>query len=211
MYTLYYMPGAASLAVHWLLIELEVPHRIVRLDGQARQQKSVDYLRLNPNGLVPTLVVDDEPVYECAALLLLLAERHPEKALAPAPGTRARALYLQWMLHFANTVQPPFRAWFYPEEPAGPEHVAAVKERARERIEQAWERLDAHLAAQGPWIAGGQGPTATDFLATMLARWSRNMPRPATQWPAIGGLVQRMKARPSFRELYAREELTEWA
>ncbi|MCZ8130546.1 MAG: glutathione S-transferase family protein [Steroidobacteraceae bacterium] len=211
MYTLYYMPGAASLAVHWLLIELDVPHRLVKLDGQAREQKSPEYLRLNPNGLVPTLVVDGEPVYESAALLLLLAERHAEKGFVPAEGTRARALYLQWMVHFANTLMPPFRSWFYPDEAAGPEHAETVKAFARGRIEATWDRLDAHLRDHGPWVAGAAGPTAVDFLGTMLARWSRNMPRPATEWPAIAALVQRMKARPSFRELYAREGLTEWA
>jgi glutathione S-transferase len=45
----------------------------------------------------------------------------------------------------------------------------------------------------------------------MLMRWSRNMPKPATEWPAIAEYVARMKARPSFRTLYEREGLTEWA
>jgi glutathione S-transferase len=49
-----------------------------------------------------------------------------------------------------------------------------------------------------------------DFLATMLMRWSRNMPRPATNWPALANYAARMKSRPSFRELYSREGLTEW-
>ena len=48
-------------------------------------------------------------------------------------------------------------------------------------------------------------------LATMLVRWSRNMPRPGTEWPAIRDYVARMKARPSFATLYEREGLTEWA
>jgi glutathione S-transferase len=45
----------------------------------------------------------------------------------------------------------------------------------------------------------------------MLMRWSRNMPKPATDWPHLNALAQRMKARPSFRTLYEREGLTEWA
>jgi glutathione S-transferase len=180
------------------------------VDGASKQQKSPEYLRLNPNGLVPTLVVDGTPLYECAALAMLLAERHPQHGFAPAPGTDRRGAYLQWMLHLANTVQPAFRSWWYPDEAAGPEHADAVKARATERIERAWDRLDAHLAANGPYVLGDR-PTAPDFLATMLARWSRNMPRPATEWPAFGRLVAAMKARPSFRTLYAREGLTEWA
>ena len=209
MYTLYYMPGAASFAVHWLLIEIGAPHELVRVDGEAREHKRPEYLRLNPNGMVPTLLVDGAPVYESAALLLLLAERHPEARLAPPPGARARSLYFQWMLHFANTIQPAFRSWFYPDEPAGAEHAETVKARTRARIESGWGRLDGHLAAHGPHIAGA-APSAADYLAVMLARWSRNMPRPATGWPAIARLVQAFKARPSFRSLNASEGLTEW-
>jgi len=209
MYTLYYMPGAASFVVHWLLIETGAQYDLRRIDGEAREHKRPEYLKLNPNGVVPVLLIDGEPVYEAAALALLLAERHPEAGLAPPEGTRARALYLQWMLHLANTVQPAFRAWFYPDEPAGEAHAAAVKERARERLEGAWDRLEAHLAAHGPWITGAR-PTAADFHAGMLARWSRNMPRPATEWPAIAALVSRLRARPSFRVLNERESLTEW-
>ena len=53
--------------------------------------------------------------------------------------------------------------------------------------------------------------TAADFVTTMLMRWSRNMPKPATEWAAIAAYVKRMKARPSFKVLYEREGLTEWA
>ena len=42
-------------------------------------------------------------------------------------------------------------------------------------------------------------------------RWSRNMPKPASEWPHLAALAQRLKARPSFTTLYAREGLTEWA
>lgn len=209
MYTLYYMPGAASFAVHWMLIDLGVEHELKRIDGEAREHKKPEYLRLNPNGVVPTLLIDGKPVYESAALLLLLADRHPAAKLAPAAGSPAQAQYLQWMLHLANTQQPAFRAWFYPDEPAGAAQAEAVKERARARIEGGWDRLDAHLAANGPWVTGAS-LSATDYMAAMLARWSRNMPRQATEWPAIGRLVKSMKARPSFSELNRREGLTEW-
>jgi len=209
MYTLYFMPGAASMVVHWLLLETGVPHALRRVDGEAGEQKSPEYLALNPNGLIPVMIVDGQPVYEAAALALLLAERHTQAGLAPAAGSPHRAAYLQWMLHLANTLQPAYRAWFYPDEPAGPEHRDVVQDRARQRIEAAWGRIDAHLAAHGPWLAG-PGPTAVDFHAGMLARWSRNMPRPATAWPAVDRLVAALKARPSFAELYRREGLTEW-
>ena len=81
---------------------------------------------------------------------------------------------------------------------------------ARERIEACWDHIEAHLAKRGPYLLG-PSVSAADFLLTMLMRWSRNLPRQATDWPQLGALAQRMKARPSFRLLYEREGLTEWA
>jgi glutathione S-transferase len=208
-YQLYFSPSSASLAVHWLLIDAGIDHELIRLNLDVGEHKNEQYLKLNPNGMVPTLIVDGKPVFECAALLLLLAERHPDKGYAPALDSPDRPIYLQWMLHFANSLQPAFRSWFYPSEPAGVEHIDAAKEQARVRIEATWDRVDAHLASH-PHFAGEQ-LTATDFLGAMLMRWSRNMPKPATEWKAIAAYVQRMKARPSFRTLYEREGLTDWA
>lgn len=210
MYRLYYMPGAASFAVHWLLIDMGLPHEVVRIDGERREHKTAEYLRLNPNGMVPLLLVGGQPMYEAAALGMLLAERHPEHRLAPGAHESARMAYLQWTLHLANTVQPAFRRWFYPAEVAGEAHVAVVQDRARVDLEAAFERIDAHLAAHGPYLCGTWGPTTADFHLAMLARWSRNLPKTALQWPAIARLVELMIARPSFAQVCASEELSGW-
>ncbi|HWS77030.1 MAG TPA: glutathione S-transferase [Thermomonas sp.] len=208
--TLYYAPGAASLLVHWLLIELDVPHALQLVDTAAKAQKSPEYLALNPNGVVPTLVIDGKPQYEAAALAMLLAERYPAAGLAPAFDDPRRADYLQWMFNLANMLQPLFRQWWYPGEPAGEAQRDAVLAECAPRIEAQWQRIDDHLAAHGPWLLGDD-ITVADFYLTMLMRWSRNMPRPATEWPRLAALASAMKARPSFQALYAREGLTEWA
>jgi glutathione S-transferase len=210
MYTLFYSPGSASLCVHWLLLELGVEFETRRLDLDAGDQRKPDYLKLNPNGRVPTLIVDGAPAHEAAALLLLLAERHPQPSFAPAVGTRERTLYLQWTLHLANTLQPAFRHWFYPDEAAGAANAAAAKESARTVIESVWDRLSSQLDAGGPYLCG-RAISAVDFLATMLMRWSRNTPKTATTWPTLARYVERMKARPSFKALYEREGLSEWS
>ena len=210
MHTLYYAPGAASMAVHWLLIELEVPHRLHRLDLAAREQKQPGYLALNPSGVVPTLLVDGQPFTEAAALLMTLADANPASGLAPASGDPQRASYYQWMLHLANAVQPLFRQWWYPAETAGEANAATVQAHVAPLIEAAWQRIDAHLAFAGPYLLGERISVA-DFHLTMLMRWSRNMPRPAHEWTHLGALATRMKARPSFKELYAREGLSEWS
>jgi glutathione S-transferase len=210
MHVLYYAPGAASFLVHWLLIELHVPHELRLVDTAAKQQKSAEYLALNPNGVVPTLVIDGKPQYEAAALAMLLADRHPQAGLAPALDAPGRADYVQWMFNLANMVQPLFRQWWYPGEPAGDGNADAVRAHCAPRIEAQWQRIDAHLAANGPYLLG-ENISAADFYLTMLMRWSRNMPKPATEWPYLAALAERMKARPSFARLYAEEGLEEWA
>jgi glutathione S-transferase len=179
-----------------MLIELGAPHELVKLDLEAGDQRKPAYLKLNPNGFVPTLIVDGTPLHEAAALLMLLAERHPQAGFAPPPGHPGRGAYLMWMFHLSNTLQAAFRDWFYPDRQGGVAATESLKESARGRIESAFDRIEAQIAGQGPCILGDR-VGAVDFLGTMLMRWSRNMPKPATHWPAIAGYVARMKARRS--------------
>jgi glutathione S-transferase len=209
MHTLYYAPGAASMLVHWLLIELDVPHDLKLIDTSIGEQKRPEYLAINPHGVVPTLMIDGKPHYEAAALSLHLADRHPQAGLAPVSGSISRMDYYQWTLHLANAVQPLFRQWWYPHEPAGEAQADAVRATVALRIAALWDRIDAHLAAHGPHLLG-DALSAADFYLVMLMRWSRNMPRPATEWPHLAALAAKLKVRPSFAILYEREGLTDW-
>jgi glutathione S-transferase len=210
--TLYHSPATAAMVVHWLLIELELPHQLHPLDFEKREQKSPDYLKLNPAGVVPTLVIDDgPPLCEAAAIAMHLGDLHPERGLCPAIATPARAQYYRWMFFLANTLQPAYRAWFYPTEPAGEANVEATQREARAHIETAWGQVAAHLESSGGPYMLGEALSIVDFMTTMLMRWSRNMPKPVDQWPVLHAYAQRMKARPAWKELYRREGLTEWA
>lgn len=209
MYTLYYSPGSANLVVHLALLEIGAPHQLERVDISKGENRSAQYLAINPSGIVPTLIVDGQPHTEAAALAMLLAERHPAAGLAPAPGSAGRADYLQWMFYLANTLQPLFRQWFFPTDHL-PAAADTIKEAARIGIEKCWAKLDAHLAAHGPHVLGDTFSLA-DLYALMLMRWSRNMPRPALDWPHLAALAGLVRARPSWRALYAAEGLTEWA
>jgi glutathione S-transferase len=210
MRTLYYAPGAASLVVHWLLIDLGLDVELRRVDTAAGEQKRADYLALNPNGVVPTYVESGRPMFEVAAIAMTLGDRHAPGRLAPAIDSPQRAAYNQWMFHLANAVQPLFRIWWYPHEVAGEANASLAREHVAPRIEAAWQRIDDHLSQHGPFLLGAE-PGVADFYLTMLLRWSRGMPRPGDSWPRLGELAARMKARPSFATLYERERLTEWA
>ena len=209
-YTLFYSPGTASLAVHWMLIELGAFRSSLCSPTSRRgRQKDPAYLALNPAGRVPTLIIDGHPHAEVAALLMLLAEREGNGRFDVKPGAPERADYLQRMFFLANTVQPAFRAWFYPDEPAGAANAEAVKAAARTVLEGAFARMDANLADERTYMLG-ERLTALDFLATMLCRWSRNMPRPATDWPHLKRYLDTMRAIPSLQQVHEREGLSDW-
>ena len=156
------------------------------------------------------MIIDGKAVYESPALVMHLADLYPDAGLAPKPGTFERAQYYQWMFNLVNPLQSAMRQWWYPSEAAGEANSEAAQLAVRERVEACWDRLDAHLAANGPYLLG-EKVSAADFMLTMLMRWTRNMPKPGTEWPHLNALATKMKARPSFKTLYEREGLTEWA
>ncbi|CAB3971830.1 glutathione S-transferase [Burkholderia cenocepacia] len=208
-YVLYYSPGAASMAVHWMLIELGVPFETRLVDIDTGAQHTPEYLRLNPAGRVPTLVVDGIPRAESAALLMLLAERHPEPRLAPDSGSPERAEWFEMMIYLANSVLPAMRNWFYAETDGDPRCAEMVKTFSQGQIEESMAHLDTLLSDGRSYLVNDRLSTV-DFLALMLMRWTRNMPRPATTWGNLARYIHELRALPTFIELNAREGLTEW-
>ncbi|MEQ1517098.1 MAG: glutathione S-transferase C-terminal domain-containing protein, partial [Usitatibacteraceae bacterium] len=158
--------------------------------------------------VVPTLVIDGKPMTESAALLMILAERHPEARLAPPVGTLAHQEWTQWIVYLSNTLASAYRLWFYPRDLGVTEHPPEIRVAIQRKIEAVWNRLDAHLAANGPYLLGDEFSGA-DLQLTMHMRWSR-MPRPVTEWPALKKLADLVRARASWKRLYEIEGLREW-
>ena len=209
MYTLYYSPGTASMVVHLALLETGAAYELRRIDFETNAQRDPSYLALNPQGVVPTLLIDGRPRRESVALLMMLADRHPDAGLAPPPGSPEREAWQQWMVYLSNTLMSTYRFWFYPPDLGADEHPPAVRAALQKKIEGVWELLDNHLAAHGPYLTGEKFSGA-DLLLAMLMRWSRNMPRPANQWPALARLAELIRARPSWQTVYAIEGLSGW-
>lgn len=209
MYTLYYSPGTASMVVHLALLEIGGPFTLKLVDFDQGAQRDPEYLKLNPQGVVPTLVIDGKPMTESAAILMMLADRHPEANLAPPLGTAARDAWYQWIVYLSNGLAATYRFWFYPPDLGTPEHTAETRAALQKKIATVWDRLDAHLAANGPYLLG-ENMSGADLLLLMLMRWSRNMPHPVTEWPTLKRYADRMRQRESWAKLYAAEGLTEW-
>jgi glutathione S-transferase len=148
-------------------------------------------------------------VVESAAILMMLADRHPEAHLAPAIGSAERDAWYQWIVFLSNSLAATYRFWFYPADLGLAEHTPENRAALQRKIEGIWDRLDAHLAAAGPYLLGANF-SAADLLLIMLMRWSRNMPRSALEWPALQQYAGLMRSRPSWKQLYQREGLTDW-
>src|SRR3979409_1238069 len=106
MLTLYFAPGSSSFAVHIALHEIGVAFEGKPMSFERDDLRSPDYLRLNPEGKVPTLVVDGRPLTEVAAILYYLAKRFPDAELLPRDDIEADAQALSWMSFAASTLHP---------------------------------------------------------------------------------------------------------
>jgi len=208
VYKLFYSPGTASMVIHQLLIELNQPFELVLVDFGKNQQRSAEFLALNPQGRVPVLADGASSVSESAAILLYLTEKH--QCLAPGATSAKRALFLQQIVFLTNNLAPQFRLWFYPPDLGFSEYPPALKQQLQQNIAGIWQQLDEHLAHNGPYMLGEEF-SAADLLLVMYMRWSRNMPQTALAWPALRRLADLVRARPSWQQLYQQEGLTEWA
>lgn len=210
MIDLHYYPSNASMAPHMLLEELGVPFCLKMVDRVRDAHKEPEYLRLNPNGLIPVLTDGDLVLYESAAICLHLVDRHPERGLAPAPGTPERAHFYKWLVWLTNTLQATLLLHVYPERWVTPGHAQAatgLKARAEARVGLLLALLDAELARHGqPWLLG-EHYTALDPYALMLCRWTRDFAHPARALPALGPYLHRVLERPAVQRALASERL----
>jgi glutathione S-transferase len=207
MATLYYYPSNASMAPHMVLEEIGAPFELSRVDRENNAHKGAAYLRLNPNGAIPTYVDGDLVLFEAAAICLHLADTNPEAGLAPALGTAERAQFYKWLIHLTNTVQAELLTYFYPERLVDDAAAAtAVKAHAEARLGEMFDRIEAALAAGGPYLLGARF-SAADLYLLMLARWTRGMKNPARNRPATRRLLDRLIERPAVKRAFATEKI----
>ena len=210
MIQLHHYPSTASMVPHVLLEELGVPYELKIVDRQQNAHKAPDYLKLNPNGLIPVLVDGDLVLYETAAICLHLADTHAGAMLAPPLGTSQRAQLYKWLMWLTNTLQATLIVYWYPGRWAqSPEAVAEVKASAERKIGTQLDLLDAELARHGkPWLLGDDYTLLDPYVLT-LCRWTRHFERPARSLPHLGPFLQRMLERPAVQRMYAQQGIHE--
>ena len=210
MYQLHYFPANANAAPHMMLEELGVKYDLLLVDRAKYAQKSKEYLKINPNGRIPTLVDNDLVLFEAAAIVLYLVDQHPEAGLAPKIGTPDRAKFYQWLTFLTNSLQEELMIWQYPDRLTGTDAAAAeiVKHGSEARASGYLDVIEQHLKANGPLFLGDK-LSAADFYLVMLARWARPMANPPRTRPNIAKLLDKVTALPSVRRAYEREGITD--
>ncbi|MGH6892908.1 MAG: glutathione S-transferase family protein [Dongiaceae bacterium] len=207
MYTLYWSPGSASMAPHGALEEAGVKYELKLTNTDAGAHRDPAYLELNPNGKVPTLVMDGKFVmFESAAITMFIADRHPEAQLAPSPNDPARGHFYQWLTHLTNSLQPAMLRYYYPERitmDAGGH--AGVTEKAMEEVAAIWGRIDQHLKSGGPYLLGAQF-SAADIFAYMLSTWQQCCPNTYERFPSVKRLADQAAARPALQRMIRQNE-----
>jgi glutathione S-transferase len=200
MYKLFYYPRNASWAPHMLLAEIQLDYELILVDRKTEAQKNPDYLRLNPTGRIPTLVIDGEPIYESAAICLFLCERHPEKNLIPAVGTIERAKFYQWLFYLNASLQPELMVYFYPHKHTTDSlGQAAIKQAQQERISQMLALLNQEL--EGKQFLLGNHISACDFVLFMLLHWCSGFDKPPMAYPDLKKFLHHFSQLESVRRV----------
>jgi glutathione S-transferase len=195
------------MAPHGALEEAGAKYELTLTSVDEGANRDPGYLKLNPNGKVPTLVVDGSLVmFESAAMAMLIADRHPEARLAPGTDEMARGHFYQWLTHLTNSLQPAMLRYYYPERhTADADGHEAVKAKATEEIGSLWGRIDQHLAAHGPYLLGDRF-SAADIFAYMLSTWQQCCPHTYERFTGVKRLADLVAARPAMQRVIRQNE-----
>jgi glutathione S-transferase len=202
MLTLYHSPQSRSIRPRWLIEELGVPCEVKLVSLAAGDQKKPEYLKLNPNGAVPTLVDGDLVLWESAAICQYLADKYPEKRLAPAVGTPERGKYYQWIHYAMSGIEPPAVTVFLhtirlPEA----ERIPALVDAAKAELGRVTTIVDDALAGR-EWMLGSQFSAADVMVGSGLV-WCQMLGLIGDQYANVPGYLARCAARPALQRASA--------
>ena len=185
MYTFYHAPGSSSLAVHIALHEVGAAFEGRAIVFAHRDRDPAEFRGLNPEGKVPTLVIDGRPLTEVAAILYYLARQYPEAALFPFGDIEAEAQVVSWMSFVASALHPARRQ--------GVEHAQAVYRLADQRL------------GKRSWAVGDAYSVADIHLFRLFWRFRGSLGADPAEFPNLSAHQDRMMQRPAVRKTFEAE------
>lgn len=177
MITLYFAPGSSSMAVHIALHEIGAPFEAKPMSFKKNEMRSPELLKLNPEGKVPTLLIDGRPLTEVAAILFYLARRFPGASLLPRDDQEREAQAISWMSFIASTL--------HPARQRGLDHARQVYGIADRRLGKGWALgsysiADIHLFRLYWRLFNSLHPAAGEF-PNLDAHYARMLERSAVR------------------------------
>lgn len=180
MLTFYFAPGASSMAPHIALHEVGAPYEGKPLSFATKDMRKPAFLAINPEGKVPTLLIDGRVLTEVAGILFYLARRFPAAGLLPQGDIEAEAGVVSWMSFIASTIHPARRQ--------GLEHARSVYALADQRL------------GKNDWAVGGRYSIADIHLFRLFWRFRNSLNPAPGEFPNIEAHYQRMMARTAVKK-----------
>jgi glutathione S-transferase len=210
MYILHFSPDSAATIVRLVLEEMHLPCEARLIDRAAGQLDSAAWRAMQPLGKLPVLEMPEGPMFETAAILLYLSEKHG--ALAPQPGDPDRADFLKWLFFVAFNLHPLVLDVFYTDRVAGPENVDAVLARAVPRLRTCLDVLNRMVEQTAPGFLS-PAPSVLGYYLGMLMRWLGQMPADhrahvaSADYPALLAVLEALETRPAALACARAEDL----
>jgi len=178
MLAFYFCPGASSMAPHIALHEIGAPFDGRPISLARHENRTPEFLALNPEGKVPLLLVDGAPLTEVAGILFYLARRFPEAKLLPTGDPLAEAQAVSWMSFIASAIHPARRQGI---------------EKSREAFAIAERKLGGR-----PWVL--KDYSIADIHLFRLYWRFVGSGRPSAEFPGLSAHYERMMARPAVKK-----------
>lgn len=202
MLKLYYAANTCALAVHLALEFSEAPYELEALDFKAQQQRSPEYLAINPKGRVPALATDRGILTEVPALLLYVAQSFPQARIAPLDDAFLLAKMNEVNAYLSSTVHVNHahkgRGARWADDEAAWE---SMKKKVKQNLLDNFSLIE-QTYLQGPWVLGETFSTSDMYLYT-IARWLRGHEIDVAQFPKLAALVQRIEGLPQVQRVLA--------
>lgn len=202
MLTFYYAPGTCALATHLALEYAGAPHEAVRLNFKEQQQRSAEYLRVNPKGRVPALVTPQGVLTETPALLQYIAQTHPEAKLAPLDDAFLLAKMNEFNSYLCSTVHVAHahgaRGYRWSDDAGA---IESMKKKVAQNMGDSFELIETRMF-EGPWVLGERFSTSDLYLYT-LTRWLEGDQVDVQRFARVADHFRRMNEQPQVRKVLA--------
>lgn len=204
-YTVYGAAGSGSVPVEAALTLIGAPFEVVEAVTWEGEHERDKVAPVNPMRQIPALITaDGETITESAAILIWLAEQHPEAALAPEPCDPRRAQFLRWMTFVPASIYSMFWVRDEPSRLGGddPDDQERIKVRTAERIAQCWGIMESQIEP-GRFLLGDD-LTVLDLYVATASRWTPRRERFAQVAPRMSAVMARVDALPELQAFWAK-------